>query len=69
VEFPCKSYLCYLYAGYSVIELNQILNLKQSPNETLQIYEVQHYENILGGIKYRQIHTYVIDWFSKIHRF
>jgi hypothetical protein len=24
---------------------------------------------VLGGIKYRQIHTYVIDWFSKIHHF
>jgi hypothetical protein len=31
--------------------------------------KLKRLSRILGGIKYRQIHTYVIDWFSKIHHF
>jgi hypothetical protein len=45
---------CYLRAGWTV---------------TLMTSWDKGESGVLGGIKYRQLHTYVIDWFSKIHHF
>jgi hypothetical protein len=52
---------------FGYIENSQKINFNFDLLGGIKYNQIHHY--LIGGIKYSQIHHYLIDWFKKIHHF